>query len=108
MGRKGWFVIGAVVLAAIAVAVPLALTGGGPGKLSNADYARLWQGTLIGQPEKAVLARWPKNPYQHYSDNLADECYEWQDNKVGNSKSLATHLYNLCFKNGVLRSMQVF
>ena len=47
-----------------------------------------------------MLARWPKKPYQHYVDNLKDECFEWQDKPL--------YLYNLCFKGGVLRSKELF
>ena len=74
--------------------------GGGPKQLSHADYEELWVGTHIGEPKAAVLARWPKVPYQHYTDNLKDDCYEWSDEP--------SYLYNLCFKDGVLRLKTLF
>jgi len=97
-----WLVLGAVALAAaaLAVALSLALTGGGPHKLSDADYARLYQETQVGESQDAVLRRWPKVPYQHYKDSVQDDCYEWSDEPA--------YLYNLCFKGGVLRSKQAF
>jgi hypothetical protein len=101
--KRWWLVIGAGVVAAAAAAAALsvALTGGGAkGPPSHADYGRLWGGTHVGEPKDAVLARWPKVPYQHYKDNLKDDCYEWSDEPV--------YLYNLCFKDGVLRSKTLF
>jgi len=101
---KRWLAVGAAVLAAAAAAVALTvtLTGGGGSKqpssdqVSHDEYALLWQGTHVGEPMEAVLGRWPKDPYQHYTDNLKDECFEWSDEPH--------YLYNLCFKDGVLRS----
>ena len=106
MTRKRWLATGAVVVAAAALAVglSLALTGGGGGSgskhLSHADYEELWRGTHVGDTKEAVLARWPKVPYQHYADNLKDDCYEWSDEP--------SYLYNLCFKDGVLRLKTLF
>jgi len=107
MTKKRWWLvaIGGVVVAAAALAVglSLALTGGGgsgPKRLSHADYEELWRGTHVGDTKEAVLARWPKVPYQHYADNLKDDCYEWSDEP--------TYLYNLCFKDGVLRLKTLF
>jgi hypothetical protein len=103
--KRRWLAIGAAVFAAAAAAVALTitLTGGGGSKqpshsdqLSDADFARLWHGTHVGEPEEAVLERWPKDPYQHYTDNLKDDCFEWSDEPL--------YLYNLCFSDGVLRS----
>ena len=104
--KRWWLAIGAVVVAAAALAVglSLALTGGGGGSapkhLSHADYEELWQGTHVGETKAAVLARWPKVPYQHYTDTLKDDCYEWSDEP--------SYLYNLCFKDGVLRLKTLF
>ena len=104
--KRWWLAIGAVVVAAAALAVglSLALTGGGggsgPKQLSHADYEELWRGTHVGDTKEAVLARWPKVPYQHYTDNLQDDCYEWSDEP--------SYLYNLCFKDGVLRLKTLF
>ena len=103
--KRWWLAIGAVVVAAAALAVglSLALTGGGggsgPKRLSHADYEELWRGTHVGDTKEAVLARWPKVPYQHYADNLKDDCYEWSDEP--------SYLYNLCFKDGVLASKEL-
>ena len=103
--KRWWLAIGAVVVAAAALAVglSLALTGGGGSgskQLSHADYEELWRGTHVGDTKEAVLARWPKVPYQHYTDNLQDDCYEWSDEP--------SYLYNLCFKDGVLRLKTLF
>ena len=104
--KRWWLAIGAVVVAAAALAVglSLALTGGGGSsgskQLSHADYEELWRGTHVGETKAAVLARWPKVPYQHYADNLKDDCYEWSDEP--------SYLYNLCFKDGVLRLKTLF
>ena len=108
MPRKRWIAIGAVVVAAagLAIGLSLALTGGGggaPKKLSHADYELLWDDTHLGEPKQAVLARWPKVPDQHYTDNLKDDCYEWDDVPVARLNNLPANLYNLCFKDGVLR-----
>jgi hypothetical protein len=106
--RKRWRLAigaGAVATAGLAVGLSLALTGGGggtsgPKQLTHADYEVLWDETHIGDAKAAVLARWPKVPYQHYHDNLKDDCYEWSDEP--------SYLYNLCFKDGVLRLKTLF
>jgi hypothetical protein len=108
--KRWWLAIGAAAVAAagLAVGLSLALTGGGSGgrdgggpkRLSHADYEVLWDETHIGDAKAAVLARWPKVPYQHYRDNLKDDCYEWSDEP--------NYLYNLCFKDGVLRLKTLF
>jgi len=100
----------AVAAAGLAVGLSLVLTGGGDGdgsdagggskQLTHVDYEVLWDETHIGDTKAAVLARWPKVPYQHYKDNLKDDCYEWSDEP--------RYLYNLCFKNGVLRLKTLF
>jgi hypothetical protein len=101
--KRWWLAVGAIAVAAAAVGVTLALTlGGGSGgskQTSHADYERLWDGTHLGDSEQAVLARWPE-AYQHYKDNLTDDCYEWSDKP--------SYLYNLCFKDGVLRLKTLF
>jgi hypothetical protein len=89
----------AVVGVAVAgVVLGLVFTGGGgePKPLTHDDYTRMWHETRVGESRDAVLARWPKDPYQHYTDNLKDECFEWQDDR--------RYLYSLCFNSGVLRA----
>jgi hypothetical protein len=110
--KRWWLAIGAAAVAAagLAVGLSLALTGGGGGERSDggggpkqpshADYEVLWDETHVGDAKAAVLARWPKVPYQHYHDNLKDDCYEWSDEP--------NYLYNLCFKDGVLRLKTLF
>jgi hypothetical protein len=107
--RNRWLALGAAAVAAAGLAVGLSLAftggggdGGGDGtkQLSHADYEVLWDETHIGDPKAEVLARWPKVPYQHYQDNLKDDCYEWSDEP--------NYLYNLCFKDGVLRLKTLF
>ena len=106
MTRKRWWLTiaaAAVAAAGLAVGLALALSGGdGGGKkkeVSHADYEILWDETHLGDPKRAVLDRWPV-PYQHYKDNLKDDCYEWADRPH--------YLYNLCFKDGVLRLKTLF
>ncbi len=108
--KQWWLAIGVVVVAAAAAAVALSLTlggGGGPKQLSHDDYAQLWQGTHLGESKQAVLGRWPV-PYQHYADNLKDDCYEWSDAPNLRLNNMPQNLYNLCFKDGVLRSKALF
>ena len=106
--RRWWLGIGGIVLAAAAatVALSVAFGGGGssgkPGQAVTAqpiqgNFESLWQHTRVGESQAVVLGRWPKDFYQHYSDNLKDDCYEW----------MGTNLYNLCFKDGVLRSKEL-
>src|SRR5262245_56166993 len=99
--KRWWLAAGTAVLvvAAAAVALSLALTRGGDGGSKHPthdDYTRMWLATRVGEPMDDVLARWPTVPYQHYKDNLKDDCYEWRDNR--------RYLYNLCFNAGFLRS----
>jgi hypothetical protein len=103
--KRWWLLIGAVVVvvAAVGVGVTLALTGSGDNGQPTAaappaTLEGLYAQTKVGAKEADVLARWPKIPYQHYKDNLQDDCYEWQ----------GENLYNLCFKNGVLASKTNF
>jgi hypothetical protein len=110
MTRRRWWLVLAAVLAAagLAVGLSLALTGGGgggaPRRLTHDDYKQLWAKTHVGEPKKDVLAQWPA-PYQHYVDNLKDDCYEWSDRVPGQQP---LELYNLCFRNGVLRLKALF
>jgi hypothetical protein len=101
MSRKRWWVsIGVVVVVAAAAGLSLALVGGGGSgrsgetePVTGLDWEQRFAKSHVGAKRGTVLALWPKIPYQHYSDNLREDCYEWQGD----------NLYNLCFKNGVLR-----
>jgi len=107
--RRWWLAIGGVAVAATAAGLSLALIGGGGSKqLTHTDFARLWQGTHVGESAAAVLARWPKTPYQHYTDSLKDDCYEFADVRDASHGNMPQNLYNLCFRDGVLRSKAVF
>jgi hypothetical protein len=98
--QRWWLaVVVVIVVAAAGAAAAYSLTrgsGGARGEVSHSDYARLWQETHVGDRKETVLERWPKPPYQHYTDNLRDDCFEWSDEPI--------YLYNLCFSGGVLRS----
>jgi hypothetical protein len=92
-----------VLVAAVAAGLSLGLTRGGGGPSGNdtatgLSWAQRFTDSRIGGKMDAVLALWPKIPYQHYSDNLKDDCYEWQGD----------NLYDLCFKHGVLRTKTTF
>jgi hypothetical protein len=110
---RGRVIAGTIVLvAAIAGAVLLVTRGDGgaerrvtnrtttSGFLSRpeipapdrARYAALYRRMTVQKTRVEVLRKWPE-PYQRYSDNLGDRCYEWK---------AARRLYNLCFKHGVL------
>ncbi len=107
MKKKRWWLAGLVVVAA-AIGLTLALTGGGGSKqLTHSDFERLWAETRLGDPMSAVLARWPKVPYQHYKDNLKDDCYEWEDVPDPSRDNMPQNLYNLCFKDGVVRTKDI-
>jgi hypothetical protein len=104
MSRRLWIavVVALISLIGLGVGIGLALSTGSNPNPSGApassgvvgtDWEKLYGDAHVGQQEAQVLARWPKVPYQHYHDNLLEDCYEWQGDK----------LYNLCFKNGVLR-----
>jgi hypothetical protein len=54
-----------------------------------------------------VLARWPKVPYPHYKDNLKDDCYEWEDVPDPSRGNMPRNIFNLCFKDGVLRTKDI-
>jgi hypothetical protein len=97
--KRTLLLIAAVLVVAVAAAagLVLALRGNGGNGQSTVTrppvgLASLYRQTRVGEKESDVLARWPKTAYQHYRDNLQDDCYEWQ----------GENLYNLCFKNGVL------
>jgi hypothetical protein len=103
--KRWWLAVGAAALgvALAGVVLGLVFTGGGgggePKPLSHDDYTRIWHETRVGESRDEVLARWPKDTYQHYRDNLKDECFQWRDDRL--------YLYNLCFTAGVLRSMDL-
>ena len=105
MRRRWWLAIGIGLIAVAAVTLALTLTRNeDPGQLeskqlSHEDFARLFAETREGDEKDAVLGRWPSDPYQHYRDNLADDCYEWSDTPL--------YLYNLCFTQGVLRTKDI-
>lgn len=107
MTRTRWWIAigGAAVVVAAALGISLTLVGGGsnapPSPTTSAappGLSAVYKQTHIGEKEDVVLGRWPKIPYQHYTDNLKEDCYEWQGD----------NLYNLCFKDGVLRLKTVF
>ena len=96
---------GLAVIAAAAVGLVLALTGGGgrghastTAPQTGLTWEQRFRASHLGAKQATVLRLWPKIPYQHYPDNLKDDCYEWQGD----------NLYNLCFKDGVLRSKTIF
>lgn len=104
MKKLRWLALGAAVAAAV-VGLTLAFTGGGGStQLSHADFVRLWRETRVGQPTAEVLARWPTTPYQHYTDGVKNDCYEFADVPNKRFNNLPQNLYNLCFRDGVLRS----
>ena len=100
LSRPQWILLGGVAALVVVVAVGLGIwlstrddsTTTVP-TLSHVAYARLWNATVIGTPQATVLAKWPE-PYQVYPDNFKNDCFEWWDKPQ--------HLYNLCFKEGVL------
>jgi hypothetical protein len=104
--KRWWVVIGAVAgFAAVAGGLSLAFTGGdrsggssdtrqGPGL----TWEQRFSASRVGARKEAVLALWPRIPYQHYSDNLKEDCYEWQGD----------NLYDLCFLGGVLHLKTTF
>jgi hypothetical protein len=109
MTRNRWLIVLGVIIVVGAAAVGLSLAiGGGDGDSTAATtqtdstaprgLAGLYAATRLGTKEAVVLAHWPKIPYQHYSDNLGEDCYEWQGD----------NLYNLCFMNGVLHLKTAF
>jgi hypothetical protein len=107
--NRRWLAIGAGLAAvAVAVGLTLALTGGGGSKqLSHADYERIWAESHLGDQTSAVLERWPNVPYQHYRDNLKDDCYEFEDVPDPTHNNMPENIYNLCFKDGVLRTKDI-
>ena len=110
MSKRGWWIAAAGVALAVALGAGLVLALGGGGGSSREQAVRsvptfkpppwrqLWASTHVGESKAAVLARWPKPPYQHYHDNLDEDCYEWQDDA----------LYNLCFMHGRLHLKALF
>jgi hypothetical protein len=99
-GRRAVFLVAAAVVVGLAIGLPLGLGSGGGKKapkataLSHAAYAQLYTSAVLRQTTIAILARWPKPPYQSYRDGRGDRCFEWYDKPVA--------LYNLCFRNGLL------
>jgi hypothetical protein len=57
-----------------------------------AHYLTLFTSMKVGTTTSRILGKWPK-PYQQFSDQFADQCYEWKSERI---------LYDLCFKHGVL------
>jgi hypothetical protein len=113
MTRNRWLAVGAaVVLAAgLAVGLSLAFTGGGgngaPKQPTHDQWEAMWDATHVGDAQQSTLARWPKVPYQHFTDNLKDDCYEWAEQPKPPYTSMPAHLFDLCFKDGVLRSKEL-
>ena len=68
-----------------------------PANVSAEELQSLFEEAAVGQKESDVLARFPA-AYQHYTDNLREDCYEWR----------GASLYNLCFRAGVLRLKTTF
>jgi len=95
---RQWVVAGLVALAALGLALGLGLTYGSDGNapttatsVSPGALLSLYDEAAVGQKEQDVLAAWPP-PYEHYRDNLGEDCYEWK----------GANLYNLCFRAHVL------
>ena len=96
-----------MALAAVGLGVGLGVAfGGGSGRNSSAPTATtisaealqsLFETAKVGEKEKDLLAKWPA-PYQHYRDNLGEDCYEWR----------GANLYDLCFRAGVLHLKTTF
>jgi hypothetical protein len=99
-----WLTAGAVALLAVGLAIGLSLAYGDgtkqpvrPTTVSAEQLQSLFEEATVGQKEPDVLARFPE-PYQHYRDNLGEDCYEWR----------GASLYNLCFRVGVLHLKTTF
>jgi hypothetical protein len=75
--------------------------------VSHAEFVRLWQETRIGEPLQAVLARWPKNPYQHYPDRPEQRLLRVGQRAGDALNDMAQNLYNFCFKDGALRAKEL-
>jgi hypothetical protein len=113
MTRNRWLAVGAAVAACagLAAGLTVALTGGGgksaAGQPTHAQWEDLWDATHVGDSQDSILAKWPKVPYQHFTDNLKDDCYEWAEQPKTPNTTMPAHLFDLCFKNGVLRSKEL-
>jgi hypothetical protein len=102
-----WVMAGAIALLALGLAVGLSIAYGGgdgttqppthPATVSAEELQSLFEQAAVGQKEADVLAKFPA-AYQHYTDNLREDCYEWR----------GASLYNLCFRAGVLRLKTTF
>ena len=98
---RGKILIGSAILT-VSVVVGIAIwlmSGSTPSQPSHAAFVQNFAAATVGAKRSSVLAQWPKKPYQHYSDNFGDECFEWLDD-YGDGKRRA--LYDFCFKNGRL------
>jgi hypothetical protein len=90
--------IAAAGLSLIGLAVGLTLwltSGSSKSQPSPQAYAGLYAAAIDGKTTTGILDQWPK-PYETYHDSNGSQCYEWFDRP--------SILYNLCFKNGVLKS----
>jgi hypothetical protein len=98
IGTRTRIVVGAVVLAVIALLVGLIIAlspGNKKAPPTHAAYARLFQQAVVRKTRISVLDQWPKPPYQTFRGEGQDQCFEWLDQRVA--------LYDLCFeKNGIL------
>lgn len=105
---RRWLLAGAIALLALGLAIGLSLAfGGGSGpaqqtggtttQVSAEELQSLFEEATVGQKESDVLAKFPA-PYEHYKDNLGEDCYEWR----------GASLYNLCFKAGALHLKTTF
>ena len=99
-----WLLAGAVAILALGLAVGLSLAYGGgtkppapPATVSAEELQSLFEEAKVGQKKSDVLPRFPR-PYQHYRDNLGEDCYEWR----------GANLYDLCFRAGVLHLKTTF
>jgi hypothetical protein len=102
-----WLTAGAIALLALGLAVGLSLAYGGsdsatqtstrPATVSAEELQSLFEEAKAGQKESDVLAKFPA-PYEHYKDNLGEDCYEWK----------GATLYNICFRHGVVHLKTTF
>jgi hypothetical protein len=113
MTRNRWLAVCAVVVvcAGLAAGLSLALTGGGgksaASRPTHVQWEALWDASHVGDPQASLLSKWPKVPYQHFTDNLKDDCYEWAEQPNAPNTTMPAHLFDLCFKDGVLRSKEL-
>jgi hypothetical protein len=110
MSRTTIAILGAVALVATAAgcggdssssstgATTTAQAASQPKSFTNAQYQRAFSIAKVGKTSIAVIKTWPP-PYQHYTDQYGQQCYEWND--VGQA------LYNMCFKKNGLLALKV-